>query len=210
MPSDGVTSCRVSAQGLRPVGRRTAPDCPTPGWRFGAEQPTQSGRNAAPTRTAWFGRYRSGCFGPFAHRSGRSCPQDHMVPFLITIDETFDIGLDTRTPVDDRDYQVPFAFNGKIAQVRCKLGPVQLTENDRRVMHASLVRAKDQGASRAGAPCGTPIAGSAASRDNVVCCTRSPSKCRWWGRRTNSGVRRRWVVGTPGPNPAIHPRWCRG
>ena len=67
----------------------------------------------------------------------------HTIPFLIAIDETFDIGTDTRTPVDDQDYQVPFAFTGKISQVRCKLGPVQLTENDRKMMHASLVRAKD-------------------------------------------------------------------
>ena len=36
---------------------------------------------------------------------------------LLTIDETFDIGSDTRTPVDDKDYQVPFRFNGKIDRV---------------------------------------------------------------------------------------------
>jgi hypothetical protein len=29
-------------------------------------------------------------------------------------DETFDIGVDTRTSVNEKDYQVPFAFNGKI------------------------------------------------------------------------------------------------
>jgi hypothetical protein len=61
----------------------------------------------------------------------------------MTIDETFDIGMDTRTPVDDNDYQVPFPFTGKIVQVRCKLGPLQLTENDRKVMHATIIRAKD-------------------------------------------------------------------
>jgi arylsulfatase A-like enzyme len=71
----------------------------------------------------------------------RSIP--HTIPFLMTIDETFDIGMDTRTPVDDNDYQVPFPFTGKIVQVRCKLGPLQLTENDRKVMHATIIRAKD-------------------------------------------------------------------
>jgi hypothetical protein len=65
------------------------------------------------------------------------------IPFAIAIDEPFDISTDTRTPVDDHDYQVPFVFTGKIAQVRCKLGPVQLTEEDRKVMHASITRAKD-------------------------------------------------------------------
>jgi hypothetical protein len=38
---------------------------------------------------------------------------------------------------------VPFAFTGKIVGVRFKLGPVRLTEDERRVMHASLLAAKD-------------------------------------------------------------------
>jgi arylsulfatase A-like enzyme len=37
---------------------------------------------------------------------------EHTTPVLLTIDETFDIGSDTRTPVDDADYQVPFPFTG--------------------------------------------------------------------------------------------------
>jgi len=67
----------------------------------------------------------------------------HTIPFLITIDETFDIGIDTRTPVDDNDYQVPFAFTGTIGRVTFKLGPMRLTEGERRRMHASLLAAKD-------------------------------------------------------------------
>ena len=31
----------------------------------------------------------------------------------MTIDETFDVGVDTRTPVDDDDYQVPFRFTAR-------------------------------------------------------------------------------------------------
>ena len=61
----------------------------------------------------------------------------------MTIDETFDVGIDTRTPVDDNDYQVPFRFTGKIDKLTYKLGPPQLTEDDRRTMHASLIKAKD-------------------------------------------------------------------
>src|SRR6266852_8722852 len=30
----------------------------------------------------------------------------HTTPFIMTIDETFDVGVDTRTPVDDKDYKV--------------------------------------------------------------------------------------------------------
>ena len=49
----------------------------------------------------------------------------HTTPVLLTIDETFDIGSDTRTPVDDADYQVPFPFTGTINKVDFKLGPAQ-------------------------------------------------------------------------------------
>jgi len=61
----------------------------------------------------------------------------------MTIDETFDVGSDLRTPVDDNDYQVPFRFTGKIAKVTFKLGEEQLTEADRKEMQKHLVRAKD-------------------------------------------------------------------
>ena len=40
------------------------------------------------------------------------------IPFLMTLDETFDVGVDTRTGVNDKDYRVPFRFTGKIA-TRC-------------------------------------------------------------------------------------------
>jgi arylsulfatase len=65
------------------------------------------------------------------------------IPFLMPVAETFDVGLDTRTPIEDKDYQVPFPFNGKIDKLTFKLGPVRLTEDDRKVMHASIIRAKD-------------------------------------------------------------------
>ena len=67
----------------------------------------------------------------------------HTIPFLMTFDETFDVGMDTRTPVDDNDYQVPFHFTGKIAKLTYKLGPPQLTEADRKIMHTGIIKAKD-------------------------------------------------------------------
>jgi arylsulfatase len=54
----------------------------------------------------------------------------HTVPFIMSIDETFDVGVDTRTPVDDGDYSVPFPFTGKLDQVAFKLGPTQLGANE--------------------------------------------------------------------------------
>ncbi|WP_237227855.1 arylsulfatase [Rubinisphaera sp. JC750] len=43
------------------------------------------------------------------------------IPNLLTIDESFDIGLDTRTPIDDNDYQLPFTFDGTINNVTIEL-----------------------------------------------------------------------------------------
>jgi arylsulfatase len=67
----------------------------------------------------------------------------HTIPFLMTIDETFDIGSDLRTPVDDKDYQVPFRFTGKIAKLTFKLGPEQLTEADRKEIREHVRRTTD-------------------------------------------------------------------
>jgi arylsulfatase A-like enzyme len=67
----------------------------------------------------------------------------HTIPFIVTVEETFDVGLDTRTGVDDRDYKPPFRFNGKLDKVTFNLGPVALSEPERKVMHDSVIRAKD-------------------------------------------------------------------
>jgi hypothetical protein len=56
---------------------------------------------------------------------------DHTIPVLLTIDETFDIGSDTRTPVDD-SYAVPFRFTGTINKLTFNLGSEQLTAADRK------------------------------------------------------------------------------
>jgi arylsulfatase A-like enzyme len=47
----------------------------------------------------------------------------HTIPFLATVDETFDVGVDTRMGVDDNDYQPPFRFTGKLAKLTIKLEP---------------------------------------------------------------------------------------
>jgi hypothetical protein len=66
----------------------------------------------------------------------------HTTPFLINLGETFDVGIDTRTAVDD-DYQVPFKFPGTIAKVTVELGPVQLTSIEHKIMQFALARARD-------------------------------------------------------------------
>jgi arylsulfatase len=49
------------------------------------------------------------------------------MPFVFPEDETFDVGVDTRTPVDDRDYQVPFRFTGKLSRLTVEEGPIRGT-----------------------------------------------------------------------------------
>ena len=52
----------------------------------------------------------------------------HTIPFVETIYETFDVGVDTRTGVDDKDYQPPFRFTGKIDKLTVKLVPLKAAE----------------------------------------------------------------------------------
>ena len=54
----------------------------------------------------------------------------HTIPFVETIYETFDVGVDTRTPVDDNDYQPPFRFTGKIDKLTIKLVPLKAAEEN--------------------------------------------------------------------------------
>lgn len=67
---------------------------------------------------------------------------DHTIPFLMALDESFDIGADTRTPVDD-SYKLPFAFTGTIDKVAYEIRPEQLTVADRDTMQRALAMAHD-------------------------------------------------------------------
>jgi len=56
---------------------------------------------------------------------------------MMAIDETFDVGIDTRTPVND-SYKLPFRFTGTIDKLTFNLGPEQLTDADRKVIAERL------------------------------------------------------------------------
>ena len=66
----------------------------------------------------------------------------HTIPLLMTIDETFDIGIDTRTTVDD-SYKLPFRFTSTIDKLTIKLGPSQLSEADKAAAADAIEKAKD-------------------------------------------------------------------
>ena len=59
---------------------------------------------------------------------------EHTLPLILQWDETFDIGSDTGTPVDDKDYQVPFTFTGKLNKLSIKIERPQLTPEDEKLL----------------------------------------------------------------------------
>jgi arylsulfatase len=69
--------------------------------------------------------------------------QPNSIAFLQVADETFDIGLDTRTSINEKDYQVPFAFNGTIDKLTFNLGPLQLAEADKEKAAKAIAIAHD-------------------------------------------------------------------
>jgi arylsulfatase len=68
----------------------------------------------------------------------------HTMPFLETFDETFDVGVDTRTGVEDKDYQPPFRFTGKIDKLTVKLIPLSVAEEKLLQQKAQETRGKAQ------------------------------------------------------------------
>jgi hypothetical protein len=65
------------------------------------------------------------------------------VPLILPWDETFDIGSDAGPSVDDADYQVPFAFTGKIDKLTISLVPPKLTDEDKRKLEAAYKAQQD-------------------------------------------------------------------
>ncbi len=63
-----------------------------------------------------------------------SKPMKKTLPLILQWDETFDIGSDTGTPVDDSDYQIPFTFTGKLLQLNIKIKPPELSDADKKLL----------------------------------------------------------------------------
>jgi arylsulfatase len=63
---------------------------------------------------------------------------EHTIPLILQWDENLDVGSDTGTPVDDGDYQVPFAFTGKINKITLTITRPKLTPQDeKKLMQAA-------------------------------------------------------------------------
>jgi arylsulfatase len=67
----------------------------------------------------------------------------HTIPAVMSIDESFDVGVDTRTSVDDKDYQPPFRFTGTLSKLMIEPGPTQLTSDDKKVIQHTRANAGD-------------------------------------------------------------------
>jgi arylsulfatase A-like enzyme len=68
---------------------------------------------------------------------------ERTVPLTLPWDETFDIGSDTGTPVDDQDYRVPFKFTGTIDKLTIKVDQPKLTSEDKKRLMSAEQSAAD-------------------------------------------------------------------
>jgi len=63
---------------------------------------------------------------------------ERTIPVILQWDESFDVGADTGTPVDDRDYQVPFRFTGKLNKLTIAVEHPKLSpEDEKRLMEGA-------------------------------------------------------------------------
>ena len=68
---------------------------------------------------------------------------DRTIPLALPVDETFDVGSDTGTPVDDKDYKVPFAFTGKLDRLTFTVERPKLTPDDEKKLVEAMRAASD-------------------------------------------------------------------
>jgi arylsulfatase len=60
------------------------------------------------------------------------------IPLTLQWDENFDVGADTLTPVDDKDYQTPFRFTGKLEKLTISIDRPELSKEDIRKLQMAM------------------------------------------------------------------------
>ena len=68
---------------------------------------------------------------------------EHVIPLILAWDENMDIGSDTGTPVNDKVYQVPFAFTGTIDSLKLVIDRPVLSDADKAKLEAAMKKAAD-------------------------------------------------------------------
>jgi arylsulfatase len=61
----------------------------------------------------------------------------HTLPMILQWDESFDIGSDTLTGVNDADYKPPFTFTGKLNKLAIKVDRPKLSPEDIKKLEAA-------------------------------------------------------------------------
>jgi arylsulfatase len=67
----------------------------------------------------------------------------HTLPMILQWDESFDIGSDTLTGVNDADYEPPFALTAKLNKLTIKMDRPQLSPEDIKNMETAEAAALD-------------------------------------------------------------------
>ena len=68
---------------------------------------------------------------------------ERTLPMTLQWDESFDIGSDTLTSVDDTDYQTPFTLTAKLDKLTVKLDRPMLSDADKAKLEAAMKKASD-------------------------------------------------------------------
>ena len=63
------------------------------------------------------------------------------LPIILQWDESFDIGSDTLTGVNDADYQPPFTFTGKLSKLTLKVDRPELSPEDMKTLEEGMRKA---------------------------------------------------------------------
>jgi arylsulfatase A-like enzyme len=69
---------------------------------------------------------------------------EHTIPMILQWDESFDIGSDTLTGVNDEDYLPPFPLTAKLDKLTIKVDRPQLTEDDIKKLREAAAAAADE------------------------------------------------------------------
>ncbi len=67
----------------------------------------------------------------------------HTLPMILQWDESFDIGSDTLTGVNDADYQPPFPLTAQLNKLAIKVDRPQLSPEDIKKLEEGMAKAAD-------------------------------------------------------------------
>jgi hypothetical protein len=68
---------------------------------------------------------------------------ERTIPLIFAVDETFDIGSDTGSSIDESEYQVPFNFTGTIDKLTISVDHPKLTPEDIQKLKQAEMSAAD-------------------------------------------------------------------